>query len=228
MARIFNSWIAPFARVDGILRGKPVDPNTPTSSQWHLLGILIASGCWYGLVMGAFGGNHLPRPTQMAYSAAKVPLVLMGSFWLSLPSFFVLNTILGLRNDFRDCLKALGSAQAALTVILASLAPLTAIWYLTISDYQDAILFNSGMFSIASLAAQWTLRRAYRPLVLRNHRHRWMLRAWLTIYTLVGIQMGWVLRPFVGDPAIPTTFFRHDAFTNAYLSVANLLIEKIR
>jgi hypothetical protein len=228
MARIFNSWIATFARVDDILRGKPINTNTPTSSHWHLMGILVVSGCWYGLVMGAFGGGGLPRPAQMACSAAKVPLVLVGSFSLSLPSFFVLNTILGLRTDFADCLKALRAAQAALTVILASLAPLTAVWYLTTSDYHNAILFNSGMFAIASFAAQWALRRAYRPLVQRNHRHRWMLRAWLTIYTLVGIQMGWVLRPFVGDPAMPTTFFRNGAFTNAYVLVAHLLIERFR
>ena len=28
-----------------------------------------------------------------------------------------------------------------------------------------------------------------------------MLRTWLVIYVFVGIQMGWVLRPFIGDPA---------------------------
>ena len=27
-----------------------------------------------------------------------------------------------------------------------------------------------------------------------------MLRTWLVIYVFVGIQMGWVLRPFVGSP----------------------------
>ena len=31
-----------------------------------------------------------------------------------------------------------------------------------------------------------------------------MLRAWLGVYAFVGIQMGWVLRPFVGQPDRPT------------------------
>lgn len=35
-------------------------------------------------------------------------------------------------------------------------------------------------------------------------------------YAFVGIQMEWVLRPFVGDPAKPTTIFREGAWGNAY------------
>ncbi len=31
---------------------------------------------------------------------------------------------------------------------------------------------------------------------------------WLVIYALVGAQMGWVLRPFVGDPNLPFELFR--------------------
>ena len=27
-----------------------------------------------------------------------------------------------------------------------------------------------------------------------------MLRTWIVIYVFVGIQMGWVPRPFIGDP----------------------------
>jgi hypothetical protein len=228
MSRVLNLWIAAFVEVDGILRGRPAGESERTSHHWYIWGILVLSGCWYGAAMGTFDAGGIPRPAQMACSAAKVPLVLVGTFWLSLPSFFVLNTLLGLRADFRDCLTALGAAQATLTLVLASLAPLTAIWYLTVFDYQDAILFNGGMFALASLGAQWSLRRTYRALVLRNHRHVWMLRAWITIYTLVGIQMGWVLRPFIGDPTRPTTFFRKEAFTNAYLIVIHIVAGKFR
>ena len=30
----------------------------------------------------------------------------------------------------------------------------------------------------------------------------------------------WVLRPFIGAPDIPTRFFREDAWSNAYVAVA--------
>jgi len=32
---------------------------------------------------------------------------------------------------------------------------------------------------------------------------------WLLLFALVGAQMGWVLRPFIGNPAVPFTLFRH-------------------
>jgi hypothetical protein len=75
------------------------------------------------------------------------------------------------------------------------------------------------MFAAASIAAQWVLRRRYAPLIARNPRHRVMVRTWLLLYAFVGIQMGWVLRPFLGQPGRPVTFFREDAWGNAYVVI---------
>jgi hypothetical protein len=50
-----------------------------------------------------------------------------------------------------------------------------------------------------------------------------MLRLWLLIYVFVGIQMAWILRPFVGSPLSETRFFREEAFTNAYIAVSRLI-----
>jgi len=230
MPENLHPWLATLARIDQMLRGRrePSPTAIRASTFWHFSTMLTAAGCWYGAVMGAFNGTALPRPAQITFSSVKMPLLLLATFWLTVPSFFVINTLLGLRSDFAESLKKLIAAQAILTIVLASLSPLTAFWYVSVPDYQDAIIFNAAMLTIASAAAQWSLRRDYRPLITRNPRHRWMLRAWLLIYSFVGIQMGWVLRPFIGDPALPTTFFRKNAFTNAYAFVAHLLFEKLR
>ena len=37
---------------------------------------------------------------------------------------------------------------------------------------------------------------------------RSVFRIWVLVFGLVGAQMGWVMRPFVGDPSNPFTFFR--------------------
>jgi hypothetical protein len=50
-----------------------------------------------------------------------------------------------------------------------------------------------------------------------------MLRAWLITYAFVGIQMGYLLRPFVGNPDQPVSFFREEAWGNAYVTVAKLI-----
>jgi hypothetical protein len=49
----------------------------------------------------------------------------------------------------------------------------------------------------------------------------------MVIYAFVGIQMGWVLRPFVGNPSEPASFFRADAWGNAYLVILQLLQSKL-
>jgi hypothetical protein len=119
--------------------------------------------------------------------------------------------------------RALLSTQAGVTIILCSLAPFTAFWYISGSAYEDAILFNGLMFGVASFSAQWMLRRDYTPLIRANSKHRFMLYTWLLIYVFVGIQLGWVLRPFVGNPRYPVQFFREGSWSNAY----EVLIELI-
>ena len=50
-----------------------------------------------------------------------------------------------------------------------------------------------------------------------------MLYAWLVLYAFVGIQMGWMLRPFIGAPDMATGFFRSEPFSNAYIVVLRLI-----
>jgi hypothetical protein len=202
-------------QADDLLRGRQ-------RPLLHLLAFIVVFGVCYGAVMGAFGGVTGRRALQPLYSGVKVPLLLLLTFGLSLPSFFVLNTILGVREDFRQVLAGLVATQAVLTIVLASLAPFTAFWYASSADYDVALVFNALVFGVASVAAQSLLRRWYRPLVARNPRHRALLRAWLVIYAFVGIQVAWTLRPFVGHPAAPTRFFREGALTNAYVHVAGI------
>ena len=189
----------------------------------RLCATLVLFGILYGTAMGTFGGIRGDRLLQVVYSGVKVPLLLFATFAIGLPSFFVINTLFGLRRDLHQAIRALVATQAGLAIILASLAPLTLLWYASSSDYPSAILFNGFAFGVASIAAQGLLRAYYRPLIEHNHRHRWVLRAWIVVYVFVGIQMGWVLRPFIGRPDAPVEFFREDSWGNAYVVVAQLL-----
>jgi hypothetical protein len=203
---------------------------TTRSGDFHrslvrLVGCLVLFGLIYGAVMGTFRGlaGQSQWLVQIVYSAVKVPLLLLASFSISLPSFFVLSTLLGLRKDFGQSLRAVVATQAGLAVVLASLAPLTMLWYASSADYQSALLFNGLMFALASVAAQWLLRTYYRPLVARSPRHRWLLWGWLLVYAFVAIQMAWLLRPFIGAPTIEVQFLRPEAWDNAYVVVTRLV-----
>ena len=222
-----NPLVGLFRLADDVLRRgsslAPVQRLGWASSLRNFAILILVFGMFYGGVMGTYGGVAGDRLWQVVYSGVKVPLLLMATFLLSLPSFFVLNTLLGLRNDFTRVVTSLLATQASLTVILGSLAPVTAFWYVSSSEYQPAILFNGLIFAVASISAQWLLRREYRPLIARHPAHRWMLRTWIVIFVFVGIQMGWVLRPFIGNPHAPVQFFREDSWSNAYEVVGEMM-----
>jgi len=52
---------------------------------------------------------------------------------------------------------------------------------------------------------------------------RAVFRVWLVVFALVGSQMGWVLRPFIGAPNTPFTWFR-PVQSNFYEAVGHLLV----
>ena len=49
-----------------------------------------------------------------------------------------------------------------------------------------------------------------------------VFRCWIVLFGLVGAQMGWVLRPFIGDPNTPFTWFRGRE-SNIFLAILNTL-----
>jgi hypothetical protein len=55
---------------------------------------------------------------------------------------------------------------------------------------------------------------------------RGIFQIWVVIYGLVGAQMGWLLRPFIGSPDLTFTWFRHregNFFLAVYMQLQNLL-----
>lgn len=194
---------------------------------YALMLLLVGCGLFYGAIMGTFSGLLPGHGRQIIYSAVKVPLLLLVTFALCIPSFFVVNTVAGLRDDFILALRALVATQTCVTVTLAGLAPLTVFWYLSSSHYQAAVLCNTIMFGIASLSAQLVLWRYYQPLIQRDARHKQLVVAWFVLYVFVGIQMGWVLRPFIGAPHAEVTFFREDAWGNAYVTLGRIVLQAL-
>lgn len=212
-------------RSQDVLRGAPW--TTRPGAIAPLLALALVCGVTYGALMGTFGGVLGERAFQVLASALKVPLLLGATCALSLPSFFVLNTLFGLRDDFPKVLRALAASQAGLAIVLVALGPITLLWYVSSPDYRLAILFNGVMFAAASAGAQVVLQRAYRPLIARDRKHRGLLRTWLALYVFVGTEMAWVLRPFIGNPAQPVEWFRADSLGNAYVEVGLMIWEQL-
>jgi hypothetical protein len=229
-----TSLAAFFTGADDVLRnrGWAASPGLSAGVALRLALYMILAGAGYGLFMGTYAAVVGDRAWslqswQAAYSALKVPLLVAATFAISLPSFAVINMLAGLGDDLADVVRALFATQAALALILFSLAPFTGLCYASLgdaaADYTRAVSFNGLMFAAASLSAQVLLRRYFRTLIARNRRHRWMFWLWIAIYAFVGIQMAWVLRPFIGSPDAPVTFFREGAWSNAYVAVLRIV-----
>jgi len=54
-------------------------------------------------------------------------------------------------------------------------------------------------------------------------RAKLIFRVWILIYGVVGAQMGWILRPFVGNPELPFTWVRHQRESNFFAALGDLL-----
>jgi len=214
------------ARVDDLLRAGSLGrarAQVAAPSFVELATCIIVGGMLYGAAMGSSAGWSGDRAWQACYSAIKLPLLLLATFALCLPFFFVLNTLVGLRRDFAAAVRKLLAAQAVVAVVLVALAPLILFWYTSSDSYAAAILANAALLGTASVGAQIVLGRDYAPLIARHPRHRVMLRVWLVLYAFVGIQMGWILRPFIGAEGVPVEFFRDDTWGNAYVIVGGLI-----
>ena len=96
-----NLLVALFRQADDVLRrgssSAPAESRGWASSLGNSIVLIVTFGIFYGGLMGTYGGVAGERIWQVVYSGVKVPLLLIATFLLSLPSFFVLNTLLGLR-----------------------------------------------------------------------------------------------------------------------------------
>lgn len=61
---------------------------------------------------------------------------------------------------------------------------------------------------VRSHAAMAAERRMEAAVARRESAANVILMIWVTIYMLVGTQMGWILRPFIGAPGTPFEWFR--------------------
>ena len=207
----------PAEAIGRLLRGQgDCAPGSARTPWLRLAGIALACGGAYGLVLGGFS----LRPLQCLFSALKVPLLLGCSAALCLPPLCALNLSLGLGRDLGRVLRAGASGLAALAVCLAALAPFSALTYLSSANYRLAIVVNGLLFALATLGGQSVVNRHYAALVSADPRHRLARRSVGLLFAFVGIQMSWILRPFVGAPGLDPQFVRPALWDNAYVIVA--------
>jgi len=192
------------------------------------IGILVTIVAVGGLAQGLVMGMHDGRVLQALYSGIKVPLLLMATTAVCLPSLYVLHLCLGVHEDFVASCRATFVVQAVAAIFLAACTPLIALTYVSSDNYPLATTANGIVYLGAALTAHRVLATHYRPLIARARQHRTVLACWLVLYVLVAIQLAWTMRPFIGWPAVEPTLFRSEAWGNAYVHVIDTLRKLFR
>ena len=216
----------PFRELDRVLRGERLAGQSTRS----LFAVNVFLAALYGCCMGSFGlfGRDDPEYRQVLASGLKVPALFLLTLAVTFPSLYVFNTILGTRLPFGKLVRALTASMGVLIAVLASLGPIVAFFSATTSNYSFILILNVVVFSTAGLFGAVYLVK----LLTRESQVETLLEpdedaplrvtarptqgtglgavfyVWLVACALVGTQMAWVLRPFVGSPWLAFTWFR--------------------
>jgi hypothetical protein len=185
-------------------------------------------------LFSAKGANFM----QVVASMVKVPVLFFLTLLVTLPSLYVFNALVGSRLTFSSVARLLVASLGVIVAVLASLGPIVAFFSVSTTSYPFILLLNVAVFTVSGvLGMMFLLQTLHRLSVARllsgerdlppesapepssgaldrvddqalNRHVLLIFRLWLIVFGLVGAQMGWVLRPFVGNPNIPFAWFR--------------------
>ena len=210
------------ARIDTLLRGGFTEPEQLSLGRVSVgasdLAIAAAPlGLVYGLFMGLYavmrGGPG--AGLQLVATSLKVPLLFLLTLVVTLPSLYVLSALARSRLSFLHTLRLLLAAVTVNCALLASFGPVTGFFTLSTESYPFMILLNVAFFACSGIVGLSFLRKALDAVFApetgtpaSQTAASQVFRAWILIYAIVGAQMGWILRPFIGAPNAPFQWFR--------------------
>ncbi|MEX2316792.1 MAG: hypothetical protein WD669_06550 [Pirellulales bacterium] len=247
------------SHLDRLLRGETTRPQSLRDGQIAvdasgMAVMIVLLGAIYGLCMGSFSAlrdfedplRADTRYLQLLATMVKVPALFYLTLFVTFPSLYVFNALVGSRLSLVNVLRLLVASVAVNLAVLASLGPIVLFFSVSTKSYSFILLLNVVACSVAGFLGLvfllQTLHRMTAPVwelppppregdvkldpipsqpasedwsaldmpsgqTLGRHT-RLVFGCWVVVFALVGAQMGWVLRPFVGNPALPFQWFR--------------------
>jgi hypothetical protein len=180
--------------------------------------VMVAASAAYGAVLGSWHG-----PRLAVYVAFKLPLVLLLTSAATVPFSWTGAAVLGLPLRLGQVAVLTFLALAAASLLLASLAPVAALFTLCApapgvdpgngarTAHNLLYLLHTGFVGGSGLAGTAVLWRGLRALGRPVRTVGAVCLVWIAAFALVGGEVAWVLRPFVGSVYKPVVFLREDA-----------------
>lgn len=195
--------------------------------------VIVVGAGGYGATLGAYRGVE-----QALYSAIKLPALIFAVLAVTSMASFMLASVLRARLSVVQIGTSILIGLAITSALLGSLAPVSAFAVAHVQPPDPSVV---GL-PIDAPAVQSDLARA--KLVLFGHviviavaglvglaRVRWVLSrlvddpavarrvlwSWLLVMGLVGSELSWLARPFLGKPHLEASFFREEALAGNFL-----------
>ena len=174
-----------------------------------LLWLFVTVAVPYGFVMGCYRGLLVKAGWYFALaSAVKVPVLFLGTLAVCLPATYMSNVLFGPRLSFRVMLTLLAATIAVSATTLAACLPIVAFFLIAGRNYLFIKLLHIGVFTLAGIFGLSFLWRGVEAVYQgRAYLQTASLKIWMVIYGFVGAQMGWMLRPYFGNPHKPFHLF---------------------
>jgi hypothetical protein len=150
----------------------------------------------YGLTMGFYSGG-----LQILFSAIKIPILLLVSMYLTIPTYYLLYSLLGGKRSLSQTVILLLSSITIMATVLIALVPVNLFFILTAvrstMTYIFTVLLNITVFTLGGFFALQYFISGAKELYQEpsgSWRPAFLLGSLVLIF--VGTQMAWVLRPY--------------------------------
>ena len=183
--------------------------------------LLVSSSLFlsaYGAILGAYGGK-----LYILASAIKLPALYLLTLIICIPTLFFFDILFGSKLNFKQYTTMALTAVAVISVLLFSFAPVVLFFLISVEGYNFFILLNVLVMAITGAVG---VRLFYKgmldmvgPEAIEQKLRRRLLQGWVFLYGLVGSQLAWTLRPFIGNPGEDFSFFRPEIDSNFYAQV---------
>ena len=227
----------PFAaEFSTLLRGE-ADAISVWSKTWSAtrlgsqVAVIVVGAGLYGAAMGWWRD-----PQQALFVAIKFPLIILLTTMGNALINGMLAPLLGLNIPFRQSFSAVVMSFAITSAILGAFSPLIAfmVWNVpplsggvSAAHYSAILLAHVGVIAFAGVTGNARLFQLLATFGRSRAVAARVLFAWLAVNLLLGSQLSWNLRPFIGSPDLPVEFFRQNAFQGNFFEAVFHALQRI-
>jgi hypothetical protein len=189
--------------------------------------VVVLGSAAYGFTFGLWRS-----PLLACYVAIKLPLLLVTTTSLVMLLNWIVAQLMASGLGFWQVAALTYRAMATASLVLASIAPVAA--FLAIGcppprphhdlSHNVLLLIHIAFVACAGVYGNSAVLRGLTRLCRRGTPIARLYSFWLASNVLVGCQLAWILRPFLGSPNYPVAFLRSDALEGNFFEFVFMTI----